>query len=123
MTSRQAGAIAHRLAGLKAGGHHEAITPLARKAAMTLTARQKADYLVRDLFRERHGIDVPYEPHRELKGHRIATAMKALARLGFPAEDQDRFLKQYMNFWDDATYAGLARYLANLLARHPVSEE
>ncbi|GEM_PF-2401202 len=86
---------------------------------MTLTSRQRADYLVRDLFRERHGIEVPYEPHLELKGHRISTTMKALSQLGFGSEDQDRFLKQYMNFWDDATYAGLARYLANLLSRHP----
>jgi hypothetical protein len=86
---------------------------------MTLTSRQQADYLVRDLFRERHGIDVPYEPHRELKGHRISTTMKALSLLGFEAADQDRHLKQYMNFWDDATYAGLARYLATVLARRP----
>lgn len=86
---------------------------------MTLNSRQQADYLVRDLFRERHGIDVPYEPHRELTGHRISTAMKALSLLDFSREDQDRFLKQYMNFWDDATYAGLARYLATVLARRP----
>lgn len=86
---------------------------------MSLTSRQKAEYLVRDLFRERHGIDVPYEPHQELKGHRISTAMKALAQLDFSPEDQDRYLKQYMNFWDDPTYAGLARYLATVLARHP----
>lgn len=86
---------------------------------MTLNSRQQADYLVRDLFRERHGIDVPYEPHQELKGHRIATTMKALAQLGFTPEEQDRYLKQYMNFWDDATYAGLVRYLANVLARRP----
>jgi hypothetical protein len=86
---------------------------------MTLSSRQQADYLVRDLFRERHGIDVPYEPHQELKGHRISTTMKALAQLGFTPEEQDRHLKQYMNFWDDATYAGLARYLASVLARRP----
>lgn len=89
---------------------------------MTLTSRQKADYLVRDLFRERHGIDVPYAPHQELKGHRVSTTMKALARLGYSAEDQDRYLKSYMTFWDDATYAGLARYLATVLARHPGTE-
>lgn len=85
---------------------------------MSRNSRQKADYLVRDLFRERHGIDIPYEPHRELVGHRMATAMKALSRLEFSPADQDRYLKQYMTFWDDATYAGLARYLANVLARH-----
>jgi hypothetical protein len=86
---------------------------------MTLNSRQQADYLVRDLFRERHGIDVPYEPHQELKGHRISTTMKALAQLDFTPEEQDRYLKQYMNFWDDATYAGLVRFLANVLARRP----
>lgn len=86
---------------------------------MTQPSRQQADYLVRDLFRERHGIDVPYEPHRELTGHRMATAMKALSQLDFSPEEQDRLLKQYMNFWDDATYAGLVRYLANVLARRP----
>lgn len=90
---------------------------------MTPTTRQQADYLVRDLFRARHGIDVPYAPHQELKGHRVSTTMKALARLGYSAADQDRYLKQYMSFWDDATYAGLARYLANVLARHPASAD
>ena len=84
---------------------------------MTLNSRQQADYYIRDLFRERHGIDVPYEPHRELTGHRMATAMKALAHFGFSPEEQDRYLKQYMNFWDDATYGGLVRYLATILAK------
>lgn len=86
---------------------------------MTPNSRQQADYLVRDLYRERHGIEVPYEPHLELKGHRISTALKALSRLEFTPEEQDRYLKQYMNFWDDATYAGLARYLTTVLARRP----
>ena len=86
---------------------------------MTLNSRQQADYLVRDLFRERHGIEVAYEPHRELTGHRMSTAMKALAQFDFTPEEQDRFLKQYMNFWDDATYAGLVRYLTTVLAKRP----
>lgn len=86
---------------------------------MTLNSRQQADYLVRALFRERHGIEAPYEPHRELTGHRMSTAIKALAQFDFTSEEQDRLLRQYMNFWDDASYGGLVRYLATVLAKRP----
>lgn len=84
---------------------------------MTLKARQQADYLVRDLYRERHGLEVPYDPHAEMKGHRFATTMQALKHLDFTPEEQDRHLKQYMTYWDDPTYGGLTRYLTTLLAR------
>lgn len=79
-------------------------------------SRHQAEYLVRELYRARHG-DVPYEPHREMKGHRLHTAMKAFAELPFEDAERDRHLKLYMNDWDDPTYGGLVRYLAVLLAR------
>jgi len=80
-------------------------------------SREQAEYLVRELYRARHG-DVPYEPHRQMVGYRMATAMKAFAELPFSDDERDRYLKQYMNDWDDPTYGGLVRYLAVILARH-----
>jgi hypothetical protein len=81
-----------------------------------MNSRQQADHMMRSLFVRRFG-DVPYDPSRLMEGHRMATAMQALAELGFEEPERTRILREYMTYWDDATYAGLARYLTAKLAK------
>ncbi|HEY9900543.1 MAG TPA: hypothetical protein V6D00_15305 [Pantanalinema sp.] len=81
-----------------------------------MTSRQQADHLVRALYLRRFG-DVPYDPTRVLEGHRMATAIQALTELGFAEPDLTQALREYMTYWDDATYAGLARYMTAKLAK------
>ncbi|MBO9539778.1 hypothetical protein J7643_04200 [bacterium] len=81
-----------------------------------MNSRQQADHLMRDLYLRRFG-DVPYDPALVMEGHRLATAMQALQALGFEEPDLTQALREYMTYWDDATYGGLARYLTAKLAK------
>lgn len=81
-----------------------------------MNSRQQADHLMRALFLRRFG-DLPYDPSLVMEGHRMATAMQALKELGFEEPGLTQALREYMSYWDDATYAGLARYLTAKLAK------
>ena len=82
-----------------------------------LTAREHAQFLIRQLFFDRFG-DVPYEPSRLLDNHRLKTIIETLGHLAMDAEEQTLAMRQYMNLWDDPTYEGLARYLTPLIVRY-----
>lgn len=81
-----------------------------------MNARQQADHVVRSLYLRRYG-DVPYDPTLAMDGHRMATILQALKELGFEEPGLTQAMREYMTYWDDATYAGLVRYLTTKLAK------